>query len=1136
MNDHIKLINKYKIEYNKYTKKNINKQNGSGKILYLNKSNFMDTLKCNDANIFYDFKNNLYLMNLSPNHLLWRGLSNKMCSELILPGSKNDKFKFEPIWFGSPEVTIIYNTRKMFNYLYEVDSNFIGISEESNFDDAMVYYSKILEENISSTIAYTSNNNLKLIDINNLHNLNILENKFNNNFNQNNFIKLLELNRITPRMKKTIYSLYLINTKNTNINITEVNVENFFNMAKTDIEILNHIKKALSISFRFTLGYKNNIDINLKEKKITEIPSKMETKRENFAVIMKDIRENVIVDYPAITDVNELRVEANNYFENDEFNKISTYDKISKKIIDIKNKTNKFIKNEINQKIIKYITDERKNYMFNTSDMVNSYQTDLEQTLKVINEIESDNNKGYIINTLNDGKIAFKKINENKYELYFNLNIKNKQQYFNKDVIGENCKMCKIANARQWLDEIKNDKISHQLGLSINQSYYDVNPITLQPELTGVSFQNTIDRDLRYENEERILSIPFDHLGTKDSHSDCGNPSKNFPPSGIFLNKVPICGAYLYADSLDDDVIYGFLGAYNAAFTYANKKYGKNNFEMAEINYNSPKGLFYKYKEEKSENPQIYLLLHCKFNSEPHIHVHTYIDADGTNLKKLRESIKYKFNKTEFDKNKIKDSDILQLFGAKCFSELSKLPNPKLQSSSPPSSIINKNNLYLNLQPKCNSKSTNIKWIKSTSWRGKDNKVSLEKLRKSCSFEYLFKRILGIKDDDPRMKHIWKFPKPKYEFQPNIYNQPELYGKNLENSYTSIRKYQIDYHTKLLNIINPKENNLAFRESPNLPQDIIENTRTLNQIYTNYGINTNGEAMIRQSQTELDALMVLFMQFATLDDPNIAGYVGSSTPLVNKWKNITHPEICLFNTRDYPLKTVFNQSLSTCYNIEQNNINIKLMLFLYHIYFYEHQKQYIIDGIKYCKKDLILEFLFSDTPSINDTDHHNKNSFFEIVDYDNEDDNLIDTDNDYNYDNLVNTDYDYKNLDSNKLLGGKAKIDMNTDKFNLNFLNKINIKSNISDIQNINKNDIKKEYKSNLSLHFETQYEHTPITQILFYDYFKDMDQTINTFNSITTKYKLETLLEKKIAKNILTHLYNNSIPSASQINNIFDN
>jgi hypothetical protein len=134
-------------------------------------------------------------------------------------------------------------------------------------------------------------------------------------------------------------------------------------------------------------------------------------------------------------------------------------------------------------------------------------------------------------------------------------------------------------------------------------------------------------------------------------------------------------------------------------------------------------------------------------------------------------------------------------------------------------------------------------------------------------------------------------------------------------------------------------------------------------VETKYSARYDEESMIRQSITEDDAIMVLCMEIAYINYPNIGGYYGTSGPLMNNFRNITHPEVCLFNVTDYPVRIAVNANYTSGPYSGSEIIDIwgttkqKIGLFIiYETYFRECQKRFKINGSEYTKTDIVKAF------------------------------------------------------------------------------------------------------------------------------------------------------------------------------------
>lgn len=228
------------------------------------------------------------------------------------------------------------------------------------------------------------------------------------------------------------------------------------------------------------------------------------------------------------------------------------------------------------------------------------------------------------------------------------------------------------------------------------------------------------------------------------------------------------------------------------------------------------------------------------------------------------------------------------------------------------------------------------------------------------------------------------------------------------------------------------------------------------------------------------------MQIACIDNPNIGGYFGSSAPLLNRWKNITHTEICLFNSVDYPVNVVYDAPYTTC-NKTSNSVNrgyMKYVVFaMYLTYFRQSQKKYEINGNTFKKIDLINQFLNSDVEFSN-------SGVFQM--------------------------------------GGKIGALLNTE---------INSGASFSEKRNLSAIKQNKQSESGVNTRKNDLFMDFPHNKImtetvdLFKEEFLDMDSVIMEYNSCTYSFKLSTEDEIQFAKTIIEALYHGCVPTANQIN-----
>jgi hypothetical protein len=181
--------------------------------LDLNKSYYQDLLGVNDANLFFkefniDSNNfNLSVIKLDSNKLLWRGFSNRSCSELMIPTRYIDDLKYKPVWFAGVDCALIYTALKctglMSTYKYINPTSY----KSKPLNELLKENEHILLSNLSSIIGFTVDKPCYLLDINNTDNLDKLIEMFNINW------------------KNGITYTYLINKKLINIDTNKIITE-----------------------------------------------------------------------------------------------------------------------------------------------------------------------------------------------------------------------------------------------------------------------------------------------------------------------------------------------------------------------------------------------------------------------------------------------------------------------------------------------------------------------------------------------------------------------------------------------------------------------------------------------------------------------------------------------------------------------------------------------------------------------------------------------------------------------------------------------------------------------------------------------------------------------------------------------
>lgn len=1093
------------------------------KILNLNKSKFIDTMKLNDANIYLN-NDDLYVIKIDNNYTMWRGYNNVSCPYLLIPpGSIGDRFKYEPVWYGPPEVTVIYTVREMTHILMRSYPNFTEINENLNLDQALEQYKHILHSGNSAIVAYSLKNECELVDVNNIHNLKKLIEKFEVNWSIENFKRLNELKRITSRQKKRIYEwiqAFVIKNENNNIilinnfdeldpNAQNTQLDNFFELIHNDNNILiEYLKQSIIHNFRKVFGFGDYYDYNSTKKKL------MSRKIKNYSIVTVSKDIHAPERCARYDNILSLRQNSINIFNSKQYQDIINEDKYKKinnyvaKKNDVLNRIVNNASNAISEYIIREKTSLPRNALSESFDNINI------NSLRIINSIKNREISGYAFDLNNLGSVGFEEINTNnktvfKLHIYYNVNNINENKYINYSESnhllknGKQCKLCRISHKRNWLNELINKDLSHSEGLVDNQAYYEYNPFSKNIMQVSTAFDNIHNKSYISDRERRILAIPHAHMGTMFDHEDCKIGSTNFPPNGAY-GKTYSCGAYIYSNTDNKlEVIFNMIATLNAAKMYAYKKYNKK-FKVADINYDEFKGKFYNFKtpiREGSENSQIYVGFHCKHNSEPHLHMHTYIDSNGTNLYDLLE-----LGRLQYDNNRSFMSRASgELFGSPDFSiyngdhnKLIKEGNRKKTEGDKP---------YVTLE--------------ETPWKDALGMNSISKMHFSCSYEYLFKKIIGIDDNHILMKHKIIFPEPLYEYQPELFKEKDLYSyaESYNNASIEIEKKFSEKTSDLLN--RYKKIYIEYKKYTHSKGNKI------GTITTKYGEKKDESCIVRQSTTESDAIMVLFLQFATINNTSIGGYFGSAAPLMNNRKNITHTEVCLYNLVDYPVSIVKNTPYTTCFNTINNNIDNIDQVFtnknilvncavciLYVLYFKQHQKKYMINGLNISKINLIDNFLNSD----------NQNFEYNILD-----------NNDYNDDNGIgDTDFDYygdNHFINNNMYGGDVAIDNHHDTTKQ--------QKHVCKQQNIVKKQTHKKYKiKNLGNNKKNNLGNNKINNLgnnIFTYLFEisNIDSIIEEFNNKTKIYTLDDQA-KNIVKNTLLSLYYNQVPTNNHYNSFY--
>ena len=966
----------YKNKYHKYKSKylTLKKLIGGGKeykTLHLNNSNFIDTMKLNDAHIYVN-TSGLYVINFGNKNIAWRGYNNRKCANLLIPpGSDADKFKYEPTWYGPPEVTVIYATMNMEDAFLRTYEDFDIINETLNIDDALRKYDHLLEANYSSIVAYSPMYNYELIDVNNIENLKKLLELFEKNWTIDNFKKLFNLNRITDRQLLRIYSWFqamkntyhnqVINTSDNFETMSEQNKRNelhrFINYifeleGQPGQDLQNYLKNILIYNFRKVFGFGDYQIIEnqkignrkIKENDYVTVTKDLENPPINNVLLNEKTSENLrnkMTTYLNRQTIKEL-LSSQNY--KDILNMINTMNKKNENILKKISKILEDYEDYKNSENFKNISEKIFKKFIEKNDFAE----------KKIEEINAETIVGYTSSCGGQCNIGFEKMKINGeicYKVYIHYIIISSSAYgefsFYKNNSEKNilfqdntiCKLCELAYKRNWLNAKIHGILSHTEGLTKNISYYDYVPFERKVTKTGFCFENTFGKSYLSENEERILSIPYTHLGTMFSNVDCRQPSRSFPPHGLVRENVFAVGAFsLTEDSHYAEVIYYLMSTYNAALTYAYKKTGKKH-SVADLNYKKYYGKFYRFKNPikgGTGKPQVYINFHCKVNSEPHLHLHVYLNSFRSNLYDTLE-----YGRLKHDSKSRLARTSVELFGNDGYGKYHEegrnqliVTGPRLHDESNPAQIE-----------------------KPTTWYDEHGIVSQKAMHFPCSFEYLAKKLFKLDDDHELMKYKLIFDEPEYDLQPDLWDQTSLSYAD-EYHQSNVKQYE-----EMINFIGKIITSYPDVYKEKKKHDKVT-TPKIGTISVRYGESINEDSIVRQSTTEGDAIMMLFLQIACIDQPNIGGYFGSSAPLINNMKNITHTEIGLFNTIDYPMNIITNAKFSSCFHTSYSEKIIRLrrisIFIMYALYYKQSQKKYEIKGVKVKRIKLIKQFMESD--------------------------------------------------------------------------------------------------------------------------------------------------------------------------------
>ena len=349
---------------------------------------------------------------------MYRGYNNRSCEHLaIQPGTSNDKYKYEPIWFGPPEVTIIYCIRNMYNYMLQRIMNGEINPSISNLVGQEILGEIILKYNLASNLAYSVIKPCELIDMNNIHNINKIIELFEQNFTINNFLRLKLLNRITPKQLDLLNKLIAYIPKDEIIN-------KFGKANKKDI-YFNKLYTVLLWNFKYVFGFGEYFEFDQKNM-IYIKPTRNNTKHVGKIIkyYNKIYTDKLVNDNKSIETIRTENLEILKKLDDDE---------VSEEINDeqqIYTKIESNLYTSIKKKIKTNLEDENKLINKRYQDFRLFKLNERKYAKNIIQEIKNNPTLGYYYD-FDNGSIGMLKLDENKYQVYIYRKDYNKRKYYN---------------------------------------------------------------------------------------------------------------------------------------------------------------------------------------------------------------------------------------------------------------------------------------------------------------------------------------------------------------------------------------------------------------------------------------------------------------------------------------------------------------------------------------------------------------------------------------------------------------------------------------------------------------------------------------------------------------------------------
>jgi hypothetical protein len=694
----------------------------------------------------------------------------------------------------------------------------------------------------------------------------------------------------------------------------------------------------------FNLIMKNSIN-NYEKERENIINIICDTLKKMFlSCLVSEKNENVNQVYTIKKDIVEGYNDTINKPNVNEKNKFEYSSEVNEKITNYGKKIENMF-DDVLEKVEKSINidieNERKFIEEKNSYIINDYNSFLLKSKKIIKAIEEKKIEGFVITTKNNGKIGLYK-NKSTFEVYLDLKFESYQNQ------NQDCIFCSFCKNRTWLKSYKKNKLSHNEGLGNSQMIYNYFNSSVNPK--AMAFENTYGNSVISNVEERILVVPYNHIKTMGEHESCGPGSKTFPNNGSFDQNrgIYVCGASVYDNSKDDEVISYLIDMMNCALLYAKNKYGKEH-KLADIDYDNHDGLFYKFKNPEKDPKDnnygsLYLLFHCNENSVPHLHMHTYISSQD-HLYNTLDAGRYVNNKKKIF---LAERDSSEIYGSPDFA---RYENTEKLIIAKGKRIRDESNL------------DSINYTEKKFWFDENGNKSDLSMFHSCSFEHFFKKVIGIEDGSELMRTKFIFPVFNHDNQPPLLEQLKKhsyvneYNNIIKNSYKDTCNVSFIDQNFNKNFKKNKYNEI-FIKNIDLPKNEIEKRYVIDYVKNDFGISDSVNIFHKNILNKTEILK-LFLNICC-DNSNIGGIYNHAYPNFEEG-TISYPDIILFDPSIHGLKIAIDAPYTTCY-YDKNEIYVipKMIVFtLYLTYIQQYKQRYKLGDESRSLINIIEDFIYN---------------------------------------------------------------------------------------------------------------------------------------------------------------------------------